>query len=164
MTKQQEKLLEEIAHNLAELNATLRIMANSLPLNSNNGYTPTSESFPESSHQGTVIEEKVTNMLNKLCIPSHLSGYLYLKEALLYCMSCSKIPAFAKELYPTIAQKYQTIPDHIGRNIYHTIQVAWQYSNCEYRDNLFKNISYSKSRIPSVSVFISTVVNELKHS
>lgn len=158
MTEKQEKLLEEIAHNLSELNATLRMMANSLPLNSKNS-APTSEFPPESNN-----EEKVTNMLNKLCIPSHLSGYLYLKEALLYCMNCSKIPAFSKELYPAIAQKYQTIPNHIGRNIYHAIQVAWQYSNCEYRDNLFKNISYSKSRIPSVSVFISAVVNELKRS
>lgn len=165
MTEKQEKLLEEVSQNLAELNTTLRILTNYLQKNSD--YSAQTTSLLKTANSSYSMEKQIIDMLNKLEIPSHLKGYLYLKEGLLYCMENNRIPALSTELYPAIHKIcYQpnTNSAHIGTAIYHAIQCAWQNKDCEYRKNLFYMHLSFPDKTPSISEFFYIVLKELKKS
>lgn len=163
MTEKQENLLEEVAQNLAQLNDTLRILTNYLQ--SSNNSTKTVKSILEPINKHYSMEKQIIDMLNKLEIPSHLKGYLYLKEGLLYCIKNNRIPVLSTELYPAIHKIcYQpnTKAAHIGTAIYHAIQCAWQNKDCEYREKMFRNYLSYPYQTPSISEFFHVVLKELK--
>lgn len=69
----------------------------------------------------------VTNkILSKLGIDEDVKGYKYLKEAVILAVCDKEIINFAaKELYPTVAYKFETTPARVERNIRHTIELVW---------------------------------------
>lgn len=109
------------------------------------------------------IEEIVVKMLHELGIPSHIKGFQYIKDSVIFvfknrdCMG-----AVTKELYPEIAIKYKTTVPRVERAIRHAIEVSCNRVECSVLHDYFGySLSYEKSR-PTNSEFLTTIADRLK--
>lgn len=70
----------------------------------------------------------------------------------------SLLEAVTKELYPLIADKYQTTPSRVERGIRHAIELTWDRGNVELFEYTF-NVDRGK---PTNSEFIAMVADNLR--
>jgi two-component system response regulator (stage 0 sporulation protein A) len=72
------------------------------------------------------LEVEVTRVIHEIGVPAHVKGYQYLRDAIMLVVDeINYLGAVTKELYPTIAQKYDTTPSRVERAIRHAIELAW---------------------------------------
>ncbi len=116
-----------------------------------------------------VKEEKnlsmiVTDVLHELGIPAHIKGYLYLRYAIeLVIEDVDFLGAVTKELYPEVADNFNTTSSRVERAIRHAIEVAWNRGNREALENYFRNNNISeKDDKPTNSQFIAKIADQLR--
>lgn len=84
------------------------------------------------------MDVDVTNVIHQMGVPAHIKGYQYLRDAILLVIEeVSLLGAVTKELYPTIAEKYNTTPSRVERAIRHAIELAWDRGNVEMMNKFF---------------------------
>ncbi|MCI6188770.1 MAG: sporulation transcription factor Spo0A, partial [Clostridium sp.] len=72
------------------------------------------------------LETEITNIIHEIGVPAHIKGYMYLREAITMVVNDMELlSAVTKELYPSIAKKYNTTASRVERAIRHAIEVAW---------------------------------------
>lgn len=105
----------------------------------------------------------ITNMLLELGIPTHIKGFMFLREAILMSVNdTGMLVSVTKVLYPAIAKKYQTAPNRVERAIRHAIEVAWSRGNFDELSRLFgHSVNPSKGR-PTNSEFISLISDKIQ--
>ncbi|HHX50753.1 MAG TPA: sporulation transcription factor Spo0A, partial [Clostridia bacterium] len=60
------------------------------------------------------LDVEVTRIIHQMGVPAHIKGYQYLRDAILLVIDeVSLLGAITKELYPMIAEKYQTTPSRV---------------------------------------------------
>ncbi len=109
------------------------------------------------------LEFEVTEVLHEIGIPAHIKGYLYLREAI--CLVVQRVELLGgvtKELYPTIAKRFQTTPSRVERAIRHAIEVAWSRGNVDLIHSLFGHTVNSDRGKPTNSEFIAMVADKLR--
>jgi two-component system response regulator (stage 0 sporulation protein A) len=96
-------------------------------------------------------------------VPAHIKGYQYLRDAILLVISeINLLGAVTKELYPMIAEKYNTTPSRVERAIRHAIELAWNRGNVELMSRYFGyTINLDKGK-PTNSEFIAMVADRLR--
>lgn len=115
----------------------------------------------------TTIEQDLritlTNMLHELGVPSHIKGYQYIREGILLLYNNPDIVGgITKELYPEIANKFNTSVSRVERAIRHAIEVSWNRGNLDLMEEIFgHSVDYDKAK-PTNSEFIVTVADKLK--
>ena len=63
------------------------------------------------------IETEITNIIHEIGVPAHIKGYLYLREAIkMVIENVELLGAVTKELYPSIAKKFNTTPSRVERD------------------------------------------------
>ena len=109
------------------------------------------------------LENKVTSMIHEIGIPAHIKGYMYLREAITMVVNDMELlSAVTKELYPSIAKKYNTTASRVERAIRHAIEVAWSRGKMETLDALFGyTINIGKGK-PTNSEFIALISDKLR--
>ncbi|WP_154826356.1 sporulation transcription factor Spo0A, partial [Clostridium butyricum] len=71
------------------------------------------------------LETEITNIIHEIGVPAHIKGYMYLREAITMVVNDMELlSAVTKELYPSIAKKYNTTASRVERAIRHAIEVA----------------------------------------
>ncbi len=70
--------------------------------------------------------------------------------------------AVTKELYPLIAEKYNTTPSRVERAIRHAIEVAWDRGNVEMMNKFFGYTVNMDRGKPTNSEFIAMVADRLR--
>jgi two-component system response regulator (stage 0 sporulation protein A) len=70
--------------------------------------------------------------------------------------------AVTKELYPMIAQKFQTTPSRVERAIRHAIELAWDRGNVEMMTKFFGYTINLERGKPTNSEFIAMVADKLR--
>lgn len=117
---------------------------------------------------GNSIESKdlkisLTKLLHELGMPSHIKGYEYIREGIMLLYNDpSIIGGITKELYPEIAEKYNTSVSRVERAIRHAIEVSWNRGNLDLMEEVFgHSVDYDKAK-PTNSEFIVTVADKLK--
>lgn len=105
----------------------------------------------------------LTKLLHELGMPSHIKGYEYIREGImLLYKDPSIIGGITKELYPEIAEKYNTSVSRVERAIRHAIEVSWNRGNLDLMEEVFgHSVDYDKAK-PTNSEFIVTVADKLK--
>lgn len=108
--------------------------------------------------------EYMVHLLHELGIPAHIKGYQYIKESLMMSLeNIDILNRITKELYPTIAKKYQSTGIRVERAIRHAIDVAWKNGNPEFQDKLFAyTVSSNGSGRPTNSEFIAMLVDHIR--
>lgn len=111
------------------------------------------------------LEVEVTRMIHQMGVPAHVKGYQYLRDAIVsVVLDVSLLGAVTKELYPMIAEKYQTTPSRVERAIRHAIELAWDRGNVDFMNRFFGytiNIDRGK---PTNSEFVAMVADKLRMS
>ena len=117
---------------------------------------------PEYSGAGDVATE-VSTILQELGIPPHIKGYQYLREAIILVIEkVDLMSAVTKELYPSIAKKFNTTASRVERAIRHSIEVAWSKGQIENMNRIFGyNVILDKSK-PTNSEFIAMISDNLR--
>ena len=109
------------------------------------------------------IESEVSVLLHDLGIPTHVRGYQYIREGVMLLYASDGISSLVtKEIYPKIANKYQTTSSRVERAIRHAIEISWSRGDIKLMEDLFGNsIDFDRSR-PTNSEFLSTLADKFK--
>ncbi|NLK44679.1 MAG: sporulation transcription factor Spo0A [Tissierellia bacterium] len=123
------------------------------------------EVYPVNKPQQTEsnLEARITKIIHEIGIPAHIKGYLYLREAITMVVEdMDFLGAITKELYPTIASKYNTTASRVERAIRHAIEVAWTRGRIDTINQLFGyTVNNSKGK-PTNSEFIALIADKLR--
>lgn len=108
------------------------------------------------------LDEKISNIFISIGIPPHIKGYGYLREGIKLAVERPGIiNNVTKELYPQIAEKFNTTASKVERAIRHSIEVAWNRQRIEAINAVFGVRVYIGSDKPTNSEFIALVADKL---
>lgn len=108
-------------------------------------------------------EVRVTNILHNLGIPSHVKGFNYIRDGILYVCKMPKVSIFiTKDIYPFLAEKYESTPSRVERAIRHAIAISWDRGDINLMEELFGNSIDIDRDKPTNAEFISTIADKIK--
>ena len=108
------------------------------------------------------IEEKISEIFISIGIPPHIKGYGYLREGIKMTIERPYIiNSVTKELYPSIAKKFDTTSSKVERAIRHAIEVAWNRGRIDAINAIFGARIYLGAEKPTNSEFIALVADKL---
>lgn len=109
------------------------------------------------------IDNQITNIIHKMGVPAHIKGYTFIREAIKMVVDdTTLLSAVTKELYPTIAEKYNTTPSRVERAIRHAIEVAWGRGDVAIIEQFFSHTLNSSKSKPTNSEFIAVIADKLR--
>lgn len=109
------------------------------------------------------LESQITNVIQEIGIPAHIKGYAYLREAITMVIeNMDYLSAITKELYPDVAEKFDTTASRVERAIRHAIEVAWNRGNFEAIDKNFGNPINGNREKPTNGEFIAVIADKLR--
>ena len=105
----------------------------------------------------------VSNLLHSLGMPSHIKGYQYIRESIkLMYDNPGMIGGITKEIYPEIADRFDTTSSRVERAIRHAIEVSWNRGDYDLMEEIFGNsVDYDRAK-PTNSEFIATIADKLR--
>ena len=109
------------------------------------------------------IQISITKILHELGIPSHIKGYQYIRDGVYMIFdNPDMIGGITKELYPELANKFDTTVSRVERAIRHAIEVSWNRGNWDLMEEIFgHSVDIDKAK-PTNSEFIVTVADKLR--
>lgn len=109
------------------------------------------------------LEGEITSIIHEIGVPAHIKGYMYLREAITMVVNnIELLSAVTKELYPSIAKKYNTTASRVERAIRHAIEVAWSRGQVETINKLFGYTIHNSKGKPTNSEFIAMIADKLR--
>lgn len=112
--------------------------------------------------KAVTLDEKISDIFISIGIPPHIKGYTYLREAIKLTVDRPYIiNSVTKELYPTVAETYQTTSSKVERAIRHAIEVAWNRGRIDAINAIFGTRIYLGNEKPTNSEFIALVADKL---
>ena len=109
------------------------------------------------------LETEITSIIHEVGVPAHIKGYMYLREAITMVVNdIELLSAITKELYPSIAKKYNTTASRVERAIRHAIEVAWARGQVEAINRLFGYTVCNEKGKPTNSEFIAIIADKLR--
>ncbi|MBB6625194.1 sporulation transcription factor Spo0A [Clostridium gasigenes] len=109
------------------------------------------------------LETEITAIIHEIGVPAHIKGYMYLREAIMMVVNDMELlSAVTKELYPSIAKKYNTTASRVERAIRHAIEVAWGRGQIEAINKLFGYTVHTEKGKPTNSEFIAIIADKLR--
>lgn len=103
----------------------------------------------------------VTQIIEILGVPAHIKGYRYVREAVeLVIDDMDLLGAVTKELYPQVAEKFDSTPSRVERAIRHAIDVAWKRGNEVALRKFFKT-NMKENIKPTNSQFIAKIADKI---
>ena len=123
----------------------------------------TTEMITAPSRGPVDLETEITNIIHEIGVPAHIKGYMYLREAITMVVNDMELlSAVTKELYPSIAKKYNTTASRVERAIRHAIEVAWGRGQVEAINKLFGYTVHNEKGKPTNSEFIAIIADKLR--
>lgn len=126
------------------------------------------ESAPSEKETFTVkrrplsLDEKISEIFISIGIPPHIKGYGYLREGIKMTIENPfVINSVTKELYPSIAKRFNTTSSKVERAVRHAIEVAWNRGRIDAINAIFGARIYLGNEKPTNSEFIALVADKL---
>ncbi|WP_312644577.1 sporulation initiation factor Spo0A C-terminal domain-containing protein, partial [Hydrogenoanaerobacterium sp.] len=108
------------------------------------------------------IEMMVTEIIHQIGVPAHIKGYHYLRESIVLCIEDHDIiNSVTKQLYPTVAKRYNTTSSRVERAIRHAIEVAWDRGDVDTLNSYFGYTIHNSRGKPTNSEFIALISDKL---
>ena len=109
------------------------------------------------------LEVTVTDILHQIGVPAHIKGYHYLRDSIIMSVKHPEIiNAVTKELYPSVAKKYETTSSRVERAIRHAIEVAWDRGDVDILNSYFGYTIHNSRGKPTNSEFIAMISDRLR--
>ena len=123
------------------------------------------EQYYELLKQHKEYEAWVDSVFLELGIPQNVKGYGYLMAAVLLTTDEPElIRAITRELYPRIADFFNTTASCVERSMRHALELAWTNSEPETLYNLFGHTASATQGRTTNSNFIATMANKLRRA
>lgn len=130
------------------------------PQGASNGYVFSNN---QPSKKTVDLNVRITEVMHHLGVPAHIKGYIYLREAIeLVIKDIEYLGAVTKELYPTVAEKFNTTSSRVERAIRHAIEVSWDRGNLSALNKYFGSTVSANSGKPTNSQFIAKIADKLR--
>ncbi len=108
------------------------------------------------------IEMMVTEIIHQIGVPAHIKGYHYLRESIMLCIEDHDIiNSVTKQLYPTVAKRFNTTSSRVERAIRHAIEVAWDRGDVDTLNSYFGYTIHNQRGKPTNSEFIALISDKL---
>ena len=92
----------------------------------------------EADPMNSSLRLRVTEILHQIGVPAHIKGYHYLRDSILMAVEDPEIiNAVTKQLYPSVAKRYNTTSSRVERAIRHAIEVAWDREDVDVLNSYF---------------------------
>lgn len=123
------------------------------------------EKYYELLKQHKEYEAWIDSVFLELGIPQNVKGYDYLMAAVLIATDEPElIQAMTKELYPRVADLFNTTAFRVERSIRHAIELAWSNGETKTLNRLFGyTVGVAKGK-PTNSNFIAIMANKLRRA
>lgn len=109
------------------------------------------------------LEITITDILHQIGVPAHIKGYHYLRDSIMMAVKHPEIiNAVTKELYPSVAKKYETTSSRVERAIRHAIEVAWDRGDVDVLNSYFGYTIHNSRGKPTNSEFIAMISDRLR--
>ena len=106
---------------------------------------------------------QLTYMLLDCGIPANLTGYLYVRKAILLDYhNADYRGAVYKALYPDVAAYFHTTPSRVERAIRHAIEIAWDRGDLDTLNTFFGYTVNTAKGKPTNSEFIALITDKLR--
>lgn len=117
----------------------------------------------KTSDRENELRIKISDMLHNLGVPSHIRGYQYIRDGILMMYNePTMAKGVTKDIYPELANRYQTTSSRVERAIRHAIEVSWTRGDYRLMEKYFGNsLDYEKSK-PTNAEFIVTLTDRLR--
>ena len=100
----------------------------------------------------------ISGILSELKIPVHMSGYRYLREAILISVyNPHTLENITKTIYPIIENRFKLPRGSSERSMRHAIETVWDRS-----DSVYFRLYFKRKKKPSNSLFISTISKNIR--
>lgn len=115
-----------------------------------------------SNKESKQLDEKISNIFISIGIPAHIKGYQFLREAVKLAVEKPEIiGSITKQLYPTIAERFETSSSKVERGMRHAIEVAWNRGKIENINALFGLKIYSSNEKPTNGELIALIADKM---
>lgn len=112
--------------------------------------------------QDNMAELRISNVFLAAGIPPHIKGYGFLRYGVKLAMrDPSMLGNITKQLYPSIADEFETSPSKVERAIRHAIEVAWNRGRIENLNSVFGVSFYMSGDKPTNGEFIALVADRI---
>ena len=109
------------------------------------------------------VEIVVTKIFHQIGVPAHIKGYHYLREAIMMAIKdIDIINSITKQLYPSVAKKYETTASRVERAIRHAIEVAWDRGDVDILNSYFGYTIHNGRGKPTNSEFIAMIADKMR--
>ena len=157
--KKMQKELAELKENPEKVRAMIALLEGLLDEKEK---TPKQVPVCTTKYDPAELEELIAYHLLQLGCPRHIKGYRYLKEAIALAVEKPELMnVITKELYPSVAEKFDTISSRVERAIRHAVEVAWDRCDMEILQDYFGNTISNNKGKPTNSEFIAMFVDRI---
>jgi len=109
------------------------------------------------------LEVTITEIIHQIGVPAHIKGYHFLRYAIMTAVEDPEIiNAVTKQLYPTVAKRFDTTSSRVERAIRHAIEVAWDRGDVEVLNSYFGYTIHTSRGKPTNSEFIAMISDKLR--
>jgi len=123
-------------------------------------FIDTTEPRKSNRNEPMDLEAEITSIIHEIGVPAHIKGYMYLREAITMVVNdIELLSAVTKELYPSIAKKFNTTASRVERAIRHAIEVAWGRGQVETINKIFGYTIHNAKGKPTNSEFIAMIAD-----
>ena len=125
--------------------------------------TMQAKSEPLIAPRNISVEIDITRILHQMGVPAHVKGYQYLRDAIqMVTADPNLMGAVTKELYPMVAENYNTTASRVERAIRHAIELAWDRGNVDMMTKYFGYTINIERGKPTNSEFIAMISDKLR--
>ena len=109
------------------------------------------------------LRVQVTEILHQIGVPAHIKGYHYLRDSIIMAIEDPEIiNAVTKQLYPSVAKRYNTTSSRVERAIRHAIEVAWDRGDVDVLNSYFGYTIHNTRGKPTNSEFVAMIADKLR--
>ena len=118
--------------------------------------------YQEYEYVDNYMQQKISKLLHDLGMPSHIKGYQYIRDAIeMMHNNPSLFSGITKEVYPFIANKYNTTSSRVERAMRHAIEVSWSRGDYDLMDDIFgHSVDFDRAK-PTNSEFLATLADKI---
>ena len=108
-------------------------------------------------------EREARKILLELGAPDHLAGHPYAVLAIVKVVENRKSPLnLSLELYPKLAEHFETSAARVERAIRHLVEVTWMRGDAAVRERYFGNTVNAEKGKPTNAEFIARIANVVR--
>ena len=109
------------------------------------------------------LEHRIASFLSRIGIPAHTKGFLYTRKAIFLTLKDSEATGMmAKDLYPSVAEAYDTTPSQVERAICHAVELIRGRCDSEALQNIFGCVPGGDGPKLENSEFIARIASHLR--